>query len=91
MIPEYAWPFPHPWEECGEVFYGWMHPSWVSHMDFSIPRRCNWPKGHRGACDYVETYRDAGGLPLRENKFEKNRRLREEAFRRRRALREAVQ
>jgi hypothetical protein len=67
-------PYPWPWEECGEVFYGWADPSWVSHMDFSVPRQCNYPKGHRGTCDW-SPINPAGFYPLPENRSERRRRL----------------
>jgi hypothetical protein len=92
MIPDYAWPFPHPWEECGEIFYGWMDPSWVAHdaMDFSIPRRCNYPKDHRSGHNWCPIV-DAGQYPRREYRYEMRARLRREAIARRWPTREAVQ
>ena len=63
-----------PWEECGEVFFGWMEPGQINGMDFTIARRCNLPKDHRGSCDFCRVY-PAGFFPLRENRTERRQRL----------------
>lgn len=62
-----------PWEECGEIFYGYSEPGSL-HTDFSMPRCCNYPKDHRGGHDWCPIY-PAGQFPRREYKHERRRRL----------------
>lgn len=67
-------PFPWPWEECGEAFYGWAPPGSITGMDWCITRYCNYPKDHRGGHDWWPI-QPAGFYPLRENRSERRRRL----------------
>lgn len=67
---------PLPWVECGEIFYGWAEPGALE-VDFSVPRQCNLPEGHRGGCDWCPIY-PAGKFPRPEYRHERRRRLRQE-------------
>lgn len=75
-------PYPWPWVECGEIFYGWMEHDQIQGMDFSVPRRCNLPENHRGTCWYWPIH-DAGEYPRREYKWERRMRIRREYQQRR--------
>lgn len=65
-----------PWEDCGEVFYGYTEPRSL-HTDFSVPRCCNLPKDHRGGHDWSPVW-DAGHFPRPETRSERSHRLRQE-------------